>query len=300
MEAIWKIASVEGANYPPLEGSVETDVVVIGAGITGLTTALQLAEAGSRVTVLEALRVGEGCTGGSTGNLYSTLANGLASIRDTWSDDVVNDVITSRSQAIDHIEATSERFGIDCEFRRQPLYRIVTSDDHASVRALEKEQDTMRGAGLTASVINEESLSIPVPVHQGLKLDNQAQFNPLRYVQGLAQAVSGLGVLIHEHSPVREVDYAHGVVKTDAAEVTARHIVHATHTPKGINMLQTGMVPSREYAVSAKLNGSPYPEGIFWMLDPFHSLRSYRHNDEAYFGAIGHCERWQRHRDSNR
>lgn len=284
MEAIWEIGS-EAANYPPLEENVDVDVAVIGGGITGLTTAQQLAETGKRVVVLEALTVGEGCTGGSTGNLYSTLAKGLAPVRRKWGDDALRDVVASRAQAIDHVEATAERFGIDCQFHRRPLYRLMATHDDNVARGLDEEREAMRHAGLEAGLV--ESAVLPFAMDDGLKLDGQAQFNPLHYVRGLARAINGQGIAIHEHSPVREVDYKQGVVKTDTAEVAARHIVHATHTPKGINMLQTGMVPSREYAVGAKLNGGAYPEGIFWILDPFHSLRSYRCDGEDYLMVIG-------------
>lgn len=284
MEAIWKIGA-SAAGYSSLKNDTDADVVVIGAGITGLSAALQLAEDGKRVVVLEALRVGEGCTGGSTGNLYSTVAKGLAPLRRKWGDAVIHDVVAARAQAIDRMETTVERFGIDCQFHRRSLYRLLASDDEASVEALDQERDALRSAGLTVGLVGD--VALPFTFRHGLKLDDQAQFNPLHYVLGLARAASEVGVVIHEHSPVREVDYDHNVVKTDAAKLNAEHVVIATHTPKGINMLQTGMIASREYAVSAKLNAPPYPDGIFWMLDPFHSLRSYRYANEDYLMVIG-------------
>ena len=286
MEAIWTLGSSPPEQHSSLAGHTQSDVVVIGAGITGLTTALVLAEAGKRVTVLDAHAVGEGCTGGSTGNLYSTLASGLAPVRSKWGDEVVRDVVDSRSQAIDFIEATVTRLAIDCDFHRRPLYRLVSQYDEASLKSLDKERQAMQAGGLTVQAA--ESDALPLPIREGLKLEGQAQFNPLAYARGLARELVRLGVAIHEHSPVRDVDYQAGIVKTEAGEVEAAHIVHATHTPKGINLLQSVMIPSREYGVSAKLKpGSAYPQGIFWVLDGFHSLRSYRHGDDEYLMVIG-------------
>lgn len=297
MHAIWTLGS-QGVAFPALNEDADADVVVIGGGITGLTTALQLAEAGQRVVVLESLTVGAGATGNSTGNLYSTVASGLAALRKKWGDTALNDVVKARAQAIDHVEAMVARHDIECDLQRRPVYRVVATGDHRAednplAKQLDAERDAHEVAGL--SVESADDLALPFST-SGLKIAGQAQFNPLHYVQGLARAASGLGVIIHEHSPVREVDDKQGIVHTDTGRVTARHIVYATHTPKGINLLQAGMIASREYAVCARLNDVSYPDGIIWALDPFHSLRSYRYGDEQHVMVIGEKHQTGEHR----
>ncbi len=285
MRAIWDIGSTEQHHYPTLTENISADAVVIGAGITGITTALQLADAGMDVVVLEALAVGQGGTGGSTGNLYSTVATGLAPLRKKWGDETIQDVVSARAQAIDQIEAWVKRFGIECQFHRRPLYHLTQAEDKKALETLDAERDALRCAGL--DVTAAEDAMLPFQITHGLKVEGQAQFNPLRYVQGLARAVSQQGVRLFENSPVRDVDYSHGVVTTDRATVTARHIIHATHTPKGINLLHAGLLPSREYGIGATLNSGDYPDGIFFVHDSFHSLRSYHHGDEHYLVVIG-------------
>lgn len=290
MKSIWQAGAHSLGDFPALMGDIEADVVIVGAGITGLTTALQLLESGKRVVILEAHRVGSGCTGGATGNLYSSLAAGLAQIQAKWDDDTLKAVVQARTEAIDLIEETVRRFTIDCQFKRVPLYRLLTTNDHKSADTLDAEREAMVQAGLHAkscldTVFADKAL--PFSITHGVSVDHQAQFNAFQYAQGLAHALGQQGMSIYEQSPVRDIDYRHCIVKTDNARVKATDIVLATHTPKGINMLQTGMIASREYGVSAKLKGEPFPDGIFYMLDPFHSIRSYRLNGEHYVMAIG-------------
>ncbi len=285
MDAIWKIDDRAPEQYPPLTDDTTVDVVIIGAGITGLTAALELTEAGLKVMVVEARRVGYGATGGSTGNLYSIVAGGLAPLRKKWNDDVLRDVVRARAGAIDYIEEVVNRFGIDCQFHRRPLHRVVTTDDQASITMLDSEHEAMQAAGLEVQVI--ETSPLPFGISKGLRIENQAQFNALTYTQELARAVTQLGTVVHENSPVRSVDKKQGVLHTDQARVTAAHIVHATHTPKGISMVQAEMIASREYGLSARLDQGEYPEGIFFVHDPFHSIRSYSHEGEQYLIVIG-------------
>lgn len=289
MVSIWQATGGDhGARqFPPVGDGVEADVVVIGGGITGLSTALALAEGGERVVVLEAHRIGDGNTGGSTGNLYSTLAEGLASLRGKWDDRVLAEVVSARASAVDAIEANVGRFGIECQFHRRPLYFALAGSDARLEERLERERDACAAAGVEASIVDNAPLPFHVP--RALQIDAQAQFNPSAYVRGLADAVAGLGVAIHEHSRVVQVESKQGVVlKTGhGVEVKAREVVHATHTPLGISVLQTVMIPSREYGISARLRGQAPPEGIFWVLDPFHSIRSHEHEGTPYLVVVG-------------
>ncbi|MGQ4878934.1 FAD-dependent oxidoreductase [Billgrantia sp. LNSP4103-1] len=284
MDAIWKMGSRGVAEHPSLTDDIEVDVAIVGAGITGLTAALALADAGQRVIVLEAATVGAGVTGGSTGNLYATLASGQAPLRKKWGDLVAAEVVRARTEAVDHIEATLERLAIDCQFKRLPAYRLATEESQDARHELNDELDALVSAGIDAELAEGPGLPFEC---RGIRMAHQAQFNPLHYVEGLAYRLQSEGVVIVQHSPVREIDSGKGTLRTDSARITAKHIVQATHTPKGINLVQAGMLVSREYAVSARLRSGEYPEGIIWLLDPFHSLRSYQYGDERYLMVIG-------------
>jgi glycine/D-amino acid oxidase-like deaminating enzyme/nitrite reductase/ring-hydroxylating ferredoxin subunit len=286
MTAIWNLADLKGRRYPALDKDLEVEVAIVGGGITGLSTAIRLLEEGRKVAVLEALQVGQGSSGNSTGNLYGTLSQGLRTVRRKWGDDALRQVGTTRSAAVDAIESRIRHYGIECRFERRPLYFCLPSPDEKQQQDLADEYEASLVAGLRAELVDDVP-SIPVPVKRALLVENQAQFNPLRYAQELATAVAGQGGQVFEDTPVADVDASEGRVATASGVVTAKHIVFATHTPKGINLVQAEMETSREYGVAAPLNESSRPEGIFWLLDQFHSLRTYRHEDRTYLVVIG-------------
>ena len=298
MSSIWTLGSRDVAERPALGEDTDVDVAIVGAGITGLTTALALAESGQRVMVLESATVGAGVTGGSTGNLYATLASGQAPLRKKWGDQVAAEVVQARAAAVGHIEALVERLAIECDFKRVPAFRLLTDAPPQSSQDLNEELDALISAGLDAEL--DDAPGLPF-ASRGLRIANQAQFNPLHYVQGLARCLLAEGGVIHQHSPVRELDAARGLLRTDSATIRARHIVQATHTPKGISLVQAGMLASREYGIGAKLasesDSREIPEGIFWVLDSFHSLRSYRHGEDRYLIVIGEKHKTGEHHD---
>jgi glycine/D-amino acid oxidase-like deaminating enzyme/nitrite reductase/ring-hydroxylating ferredoxin subunit len=286
MTAIWNLASLEDRRYPALQSSLDVDVAIIGGGVTGLSTALRLLEKRKKVAVLEARQVGKGSTGNSTGNLYATVSQGLRRVRATWDNDTVREVVAARAAALDDIEERVLRYSIDCQFSRRPLYSCLPDPDDRQQRDLEAEYEASLLGGLHAKLVDGVA-GLPVPVQRALFLEHQAQYNPLRYVQELASVVADQGGQVFEHTAVLDVDAGEGEVSTRSGTVTAPHIVFATHTPKGVNLLQAEMEPSREYGVAASLRGESHPEGIFWLLDDFHSVRTYRYQDQTYLVVIG-------------
>src|SRR5688572_18775454 len=121
MQSTWMDQPSPAAVSPSLSGTLQANVVVLGGGITGLSTALALHEAGLRVVVLEADRCGASNTGNSTGNLYGTVSGGLATLRKKWDDDLIRQVVAWRMAAVERIERTVRETGIDCAFARRPM-----------------------------------------------------------------------------------------------------------------------------------------------------------------------------------
>ena len=280
---LWKATS-EKTGFPGLDGDMEAEVVIIGGGITGITAALFLSEAGKTVILLEAMEIGLGTTGYSTGNLYATVDSFLYRIRQKWDQETVNAVVNSRSRTLNSVEGIIHRFKILCSFSRQPHY--IYAADESQMEQLEKEFTALNEAGLSPIMVNE--IPLPFQVRQAIRMENQAQFQPLAYVRGLAGAVASGRCRIFENSKVTAIDNDTLTVVTERGKVRAKKIIMATHTPKGFNILQTELGPYREYGISAILNGDRYPEGIFWSMgSPGHSIRSFEKDGKKYLVVIG-------------
>src|SRR5690348_2361679 len=155
--SVWRATAPATPIYPRLEEDLTTDVVIIGGGITGVTLALNLAEQGSSVVLLEAFDLGCGSTGNSTGNLYETISKGIGPIVTRWGEDIAHAVTTARRSAVDQIERRVQQYNIACEFRRCPLRRYATSDD--AVEHVEKEYQASLKAGLAVRL--EDGLPHP-------------------------------------------------------------------------------------------------------------------------------------------
>lgn len=281
--SLW-MATSEQVQYPPLTQSLTVDSVVVGGGVTGLTTAYKLARNGVRVAVIEARRIGGGTTGYSTGNLYAPVSASLSKIARVWGDRVMHQVVQARRHAIEFIDATVREHQIDCGFTRCPWVLFSPSPGEQKDPLLGEYQAAL-DAGLPATLIGAAPL--PFATGQALRIDDQAQLNPSRYAQGLAAAIQAHGGRIFEQSPVRSIDSATGVIETASASVRAGSIVVATHTPKGLSLLHTELGPYREYAIALRLQGENYPQGIFWQLGEKRTLRSYSDGHHRYLVVVG-------------
>lgn len=286
MHAIWK-ESAPDLKFEQLPGDIVADVAIIGGGITGITAAYLLAKAGKRVAVLEAHKIGYGSTGSSTGNLYAPVGSHLSKIDSRFSNDVLRQVAESRTEAVDFIEQRVQEFNIDCEFARVPWF-LFTETAEDSDKTIEEEQKAAEKAGLPVS--DNTPAGFPMKARTMLRLDNQAQFNPLTYTLHLARAIQSKTCSLFEHTKVVKVEKGNPcIVHTDRGRVTAQQVIMATHTPKGIYGVHTAMGPYREYALAVRLNEKYPAGGIYWHQQQMQhvSIRPYTNRKGSYLLVLG-------------
>jgi glycine/D-amino acid oxidase-like deaminating enzyme len=217
-----------GDRLPALRGEVHADVAVVGGGITGVTAAYLLTEAGKRVALVELGRIGQGTTGLTTAKL--TVGHNLVyrELAASHGDEVARRYADWNRDAIDRIEDTVRRLGIECGWEAASNYVYTESEDR--VADLREEAEAARRAGVETELTTETEL--PFPVEAALRVDGQAQFHPLQYLRALAAHVAGDGCEVYELTRATGLERGEThTVRTASGAVRARHVVLATQLP---------------------------------------------------------------------
>ena len=219
----------EQANYPPLAGAISADVCVIGAGFTGVSTALALAERGYSVALVEANRVGWGASGRNGGQVINGMA-GLAKMRRKYGESAAAILQDIKWRGNDIIRERVEKYRIDCDLK-DGFAEVATKP--RQIRILEEYVEERESANFphryelwdrdkTREMFGTDYY------HGAFVCYRDGHVHPLNLCIGEARAAHGLGVRIFEHSPVTGIEHgARPTVLTDAGKVEADSVVLA-------------------------------------------------------------------------
>lgn len=253
MESIW-VTETGIRKRGPLPGDLETEAVVIGAGMAGILTAYHLQQAGLRTVVLEADRIGSGQTKNTTAKItfqHNLIYNRLIQ---TLGSRAAFAYASANENAIDAYEKLIREKEIDCDFVRCSSYLYSRKD----AVPLRREVDAVMGIGVEA-VFDTDS-ELPFPVAGVARFDRQARFNPLKFLAVISEEVT-----VYEQTEVLKVEGDR--VQTNKGCVSARHIIFACHYPF-INMpgyYFARMHQERSYVVA--LEGAGRIEGMYLGID---------------------------------
>lgn len=273
------LTSAPHAGYPRLPAAeVEVDVAVVGAGIAGISTAWEIARTGRSVALLEARCVAEATTGYTTGKLTALHGLRYSHLR-TLGAGSAQAYAHVQQAAIDRVVEVSAELGIECDLERAPAVTYVESPD--ATDQIDAEVEAAQEAGLHAERITETDL--PYPIAAGVRLADQAQFHPRKYLLGLCQDLTAHGGQIFEGARMTGLDEGSPCTLTtaDGGTIRAEHVVVATNYPifdRG--MLFVRLVPKRELVIAARIPASQDPHGMY--ISPEDHTRSVR---SAPFGS---------------
>ncbi|MGH4124571.1 MAG: FAD-dependent oxidoreductase [Clostridium sp.] len=254
--------STPGTNYPTLEKDINVDIVIIGGGITGITTALLLKNEGFKIALIEADKIAQGTTGHTTA--YVTSQHNI----------IYNDLIErmgfgkakqyadANESAIDFIENTVKKYNIDCDFCRLPAFIYTTDGNY--INTIMEEAKAAISLGIKAKYV--EKLDLPFSIKGALCFENQAQFHPRKYLLKVAENISCNESQIYEHT--RAVDIKHDnlytVITDTGFKVIASKVILASHFPfyDGLGLYFARLRPERSYVITAKIKDE-LPKGTF-------------------------------------
>lgn len=274
-------------SYDPLVTSRDADVVVVGGGLAGLTTAAVLARGGASVVVLEGGRLGGGTSGNTTAKISALQGTKYRTIERSQGAEAAATYAAAQVAALGWI---TERVGsrdVDCRFERRPAAIYTSAADQVSM--VEEEAAAAVRAGLPATT--ELPTDLPAEVRAAVVLADQAQFDPMPYMLDLAAEVAGTpGCAVHEMSRATKVG-VDGAVTTERASVRGGRVVVATLLPiadRGFFFARAE--PKRSYTIAVRVDG-PVPRTMAISTEePTRSLRSAWLDDEevVVLGGGGH------------
>jgi glycine/D-amino acid oxidase-like deaminating enzyme/nitrite reductase/ring-hydroxylating ferredoxin subunit len=273
-------------TFPRLDQPLFVDVAVIGGGIAGLTAAHSVAQAGLRVAVLEARRIGRQATGRSTAKVtsqhqikYKTLIR-----------DVGQDKARLYAQANERAARLVASLAGDMPDRggleEKPAF--VYAEDEKQAEQLREEAEAAASLGLPADIVADPEL--PFPVAAALRFRGQYQIQPYRYLQALARAVVARGGQVFEETRVTAVEQGEPCrAETDRGAVTARHIFVATQIP----FIAEGHFYAKAFPMAHPIAAARLPAGkpVGGMFinagSPTHSFITADRDGETYLVAAG-------------
>ena len=279
---VWRVPPRPTSNDPAPHA---VDDLIVGAGITGLTTALLLARAGRRVAVIDAGEIGSGTTGASSAKVSLLQGNRLSELARRHSPEVVYAYLEANREGQAWLVRFCEAHDVPFQVRRAVTFAAKPAD----IPALEREFATEQQAGLESAWADD--LDVPFPLEAAIVLHEQAQIDPLSVTQALAEQLRKHGGTVSTGLRLTGVDLrGKRVAATTAAgtQITASHLVLATGTPvldRGLHFAQ--LRAERSYVVA--LSHAAAPTGMFLSIGkPTLSVRDVPERGLLLVGGFGH------------
>lgn len=270
-KSLWLQQSAD--KYPEVKKSMETKIAIVGGGITGITAAYLLAKSGIQTVLVEADKIVHGTTGHTTakisaqhGLIYDKLIQDLGIEKASL-------YYQANAEAMKLIADLIQEHQIDCDYESQDAY--VYTNDMEKLDQLDAEYKAYEKLGIKGELLAEMPLDLP---HKAaIKMPNQAQFHPVKYVQALAHLAAEKGAQLFENSSAVDIEYSSKpqVILRNGAKITCEHVIIASHYPfwDKNGLFFAKLEPQRSY-INAVKSPLKYPGGMYINAEqPTRSIR---------------------------
>ncbi|HEX3026259.1 MAG TPA: FAD-dependent oxidoreductase [Clostridia bacterium] len=279
--------TAEIAEYPRLSESLETDILIIGSGITGITCAYCLAQKGAKPVVIEAGGLCDGTTGNTTGKITIQHDIIYSHILEKHGIDDAKLYAESQTSAVDFVREQVKKESIDCQLTNSTSYIYASSQEDRDM--VVREYEVAKEIGINAEFY--EKSNFPPDNFGMVGFKNQAIFHSVRYVNALAKAAASKGVRIYCDTKAIKVD--DDDIKTVYCEnditIKAKHVVMATQYPiyDGPNIFYTRLYAKRAYGIAVSPE-KDWPDGSYINTgDPTRSIRTHVENGKRILIVVG-------------
>lgn len=273
MKSVWS-ESCKFRKREALNKDIKTDVLVIGAGIAGVLTAYMLKQKGRDVVLIDAAEIASGNTKNTTAKITSQHDLIYSKLIAEFGEEKARQYAKANELAIKKYKEIIEDKRIECDFEEKPAYVYSLNE----VDVLKEEVEAAKNLGIDAEFVQEANL--PFKINGAVKFNNQAQFNPLKFLKGISNEL-----VIYENT--RALEIKENLVVTSGGNITANNIVVATHYPimnaPGYYFMK--MHQERSYVLA--LENTSEIDGMYIDLNKEgYSFRTY--NNLLLLGGISH------------
>ncbi len=288
-ESYWT-NSVDIPTFPTLQDDLSADVVIVGAGITGITAGYLLSKQGVKVAILEAGRILHGTTGHTTAKITAQHDIIYDELIGHFGEDQARLYYEANRDALQFMKRTVETENIACDFAVEDA--ILYAQTFESADKLEKELRAYQKLGIPGEL--RDTIDLPLSIASALAMKEQARFHPIPYLTALTDRIVRTGSQVFEHTTVMKVEEGESpvVVTEKGQRLTCKHVISASHFPfldwKGIYFAR--LHAERSYVLAVKLK-QPYKGGMYLSIDkPSRSIRLAEGGDEPLIliGGEGH------------
>ncbi len=221
-------------KYSKIKQDLECDVLIVGGGITGITTAYNLALKKYNVILVEKDRLMSKTSGNTTAKVTSQHGLMYKYLADNFGLDYAKSYFRANEEAIKNIKSIIDKEKIECDFKEENSY--VYTKSNQSLEKIKDEVKIAKEIGVKASY--EEKIPLPIAnVLGAIKFENQAQFNPIKYAQGLCVVIEKNNGKIFEDSNATEIKKkdTHYETKVDENIIKSKNVIYATrYSPQNI------------------------------------------------------------------
>lgn len=307
MNSYWINSEKNKEKYNKVEKNIETDICIIGGGITGISTAYYLTKENLKVTVLDMGKIGFQTTGNSTAKITSQHGLFYKYLKDSKGEDFARLYYDANEDAIKNIKKIVEKEKIQCDLECQSAY--VLAANREEVQKVKDEVEVVRGFGGHAEYLEREDIDKNLLILNPLaaiRFKNQAQFNSYKYTIELAKICKNLGANIYENTKVVDVrdekDYYY-LETEDGYKIKAKYLVITTKYPiiniPGFYFMK--MYQSTSYGISIPVKEKLFDGMYITSTNPKVSLRMAKVDNNIIKDVVdGNIENYAKQDKENR